>query len=210
MIARIPFYPSLGNHDGNETESRGDLSTLSTTFLSGRRAWTLLPDFVWRISGFFCSRQHRDLLAGSPVPIYLENGDQHKWLEKNLGESKVPWRFRTSTTSPFNAGPRHPAVAKELNHFLELFKKDGVKVVFSGHEHNFQFSAKNGETGDIGYVVSGAGGELRRGDVRGSMQSSQIEGWGGASSLSAGGDNRKETRITPKSFEKHDRRRSFG
>ena len=41
---------------------------------------------------------------------------------------------------------------------LPLFRRSGVRVMFSGHEHNFQHS----ETGDAHYFVSGAAGKLRR------------------------------------------------
>jgi hypothetical protein len=37
------------------------------------------------------------------------------------------------------------------------FENAGVRVVFSGHEHNFQHSEVNG----IAYIVSGAAGRLR-------------------------------------------------
>ena len=32
LIAKIPFYPSLGNHDGNETENRADLAAYLDNF----------------------------------------------------------------------------------------------------------------------------------------------------------------------------------
>ena len=53
-----------------------------------------------------------------------------------------PWKIPYFHHPPFNAGPRHPAAADEVPHFIESFKREGVKVVFSGHEHNFQFSRK--------------------------------------------------------------------
>ena len=98
---------------------------------------------------------------------------------------------------PFNAGPRHPAASNELSHFLDFFKRNGVKVSFSGHEHNFQFSKKNGQTGNIRYVLSGAGGELRTGDVRGSMDQAQIEGWASALHFLSVEIEGREMRITP-------------
>ena len=76
-----------------------------------------------------------------------------------------------------------------------------MKVVFTGHEHNFQFSFKNSATGDIRYIVSGAGGELRGGNVRGAMQSSQIEGWAAKLHFLMVEIEGKEMRISPRSFE---------
>ena len=118
---------------------------------------------------------------------------------KNLEESQVPWKIPYFHHPPFNAGPRHPAVAKELSHFIDLFNKHGVKVVFTGHEHNFQYSEKSPATGDIRYVVSGAGGELRSGNVRGAMERSNIEGWVAKLHYLMVEIEGKEMRITPKS-----------
>ena len=32
LLARMPFFPTLGNHDGNETEKRGDLAAILDNF----------------------------------------------------------------------------------------------------------------------------------------------------------------------------------
>ncbi len=58
-----------------------------------------------------------------------------------------------------------------------MFQQNGVKVVLNGHEHNFQFSEDDDATGHIRYVISGAGGELRPGNVMGNMAKAHIEGW---------------------------------
>jgi ABC-type cobalamin transport system ATPase subunit len=44
-----------------------------------------------------------------------------------------------------------------IDQLVPLFRRAGVAVVFSGHEHNFQLSRWDGIT----YLVSGAGGMLR-------------------------------------------------
>lgn len=200
LIARIPFRPSLGNHDGNETESRGDLPAyLDNFFFPGNTPGRYYRFSFGGLADFFALDSTTNSEEGPPQPAYLEDGDQHKWLDKNLSESQVPWKIPYFHHPPFNSGPRHPAAAKELKPFVDLFKNHGVKVVFSGHEHNFQFSHKNAETGDIRYVVSGAGGELRTGDVRGAMQSSQIEGWVAKLHYLLVEIEGKEMRITPKS-----------
>ena len=45
-----------------------------------------------------------------------------------------------------------------MERLLPLFDRAGVKVVFAGHEHNFQHSLADG----IHYFVTGAAGKLRR------------------------------------------------
>jgi tartrate-resistant acid phosphatase type 5 len=202
LIARIPFYPSLGNHDGNETEARADLPAyLDNFFFPGNTPGRYYRFSYGGLADFFALDSTTNSEEGPPQPAYLENSEQHQWLTKNMAESQVPWKIPYFHHPPFNAGPRHPAVAKELKHFIALFKKHGVRAVFNGHEHNFQFSQRNGQTGDIRYIVSGAGGELRTGDIRGAMQSSQIEGWAAKLHYLLVEIEGKEMRITPKSFE---------
>ena len=79
---------------------------------------------------------------------------------------------------------------------MDLFQKSGVKVVFTGHEHNFQFS-KAAETGGILYVISGSGGELRPGDVRRKMDQQHIAGWAAMREFLSVEIEGAEMRITP-------------
>lgn len=178
IMARVPFRPSLGNHDGNETESRDDLSTYLDNFFfpGGSPARYYRFNYGGHVD-FFALDSTTNSETGAPRPVYLPGSEQHRWLEQNLSQAQVPWKIPFFHHPPFSAGPRHPAANRELAHFLQLFQRHGVKVVFTGHEHNFQFSRKNGQTGDIRYIVSGAGGELRTGNVRRAMESAQIEGW---------------------------------
>jgi hypothetical protein len=44
-----------------------------------------------------------------------------------------------------------------MEKLLPLFKRGGARVVFSGHEHNFQHSRANG----VDYFVTGAAGKFR-------------------------------------------------
>ncbi len=198
LIGRIPFYPSLGNHDGNETESRGDLTAyLDNFFFPGHTASRYYRFSYGGLVDFFALDSTTNSESGPPRPAYRKDSEQHKWLQTNMAESRVPWKIPYFHHPPFNAGPRHPAVANDLPHFLEIFKREGVKVVFTGHEHNFQFSRKNGETENIRYIVSGAGGELRTGDVRDSMDRAQMEGWAPVLHFLSVEIEGKEMRITP-------------
>lgn len=199
LIRHIPFYPSLGNHDGNETESRADLPAyLDNFFFPAPHT----PSRYYRFSyggmaDFFALDTTTNSESGPPRPAYSKDGDQHTWFAKNLGDSQVPWKIPFLHHPFFNAGPRHPAVAQEFTHFLEVMKRRGVKVAFTGHEHNFQFSKKNGDTGNIRFIVSGAGGELRTGDVRSQMDRSQIEGWSPVLHFLSVEIEGREMRITP-------------
>lgn len=199
IISRIPFYPSLGNHDGNETESRGDLAQyLDNFFFPAPHT----PSRYYRFSfgglaDFFALDSSTNSEQGAPRPAYAPNGEQHKWMQTNIGQSRVPWKIPYLHHPPYNAGPRHPAAARELAHFIDVMKRNDVKVSFAGHEHNFQFSKKNSATGNIRFVLSGAGGELRTGDVSGGMDRAQIEGWAPVLHFLSVEIEGREMRITP-------------
>ena len=45
-----------------------------------------------------------------------------------------------------------------MDRLVPLFERSGVKVLFAGHEHNFQHSLVDG----IHYFITGAAGKLRR------------------------------------------------
>jgi hypothetical protein len=204
LIARIPFYPSLGNHDGNETESREDLTAYLDNFFFPTPDNKPARYYRFSFGGladFFALDTTTNTEKGPPSPTFEEGGDQHNWLKKNLAEARVPWKIPYMHHPPFNAGPNHPAAANDLEHFMKVFEQNGVKVVFSGHEHNFQFSEKNGRTGGIRYIVSGAGGELRRGDVRSVMKQAQIEGWAAQRHFTLVEIEGSEMRVTPISYE---------
>jgi hypothetical protein len=149
------------------------------------------------LADFFALDSTANSESGPPRLAYSKDGEQFAWLKTNLAQSHAPWKIPYMHHPPFNAGPRHPAVAQEMEHFLDAFKRNGVKVSFSGHEHNFQFSKKYAETGNIRYVLSGAGGELRAGDVRASMDAANIEGWAAERHFLSVEIDGREMRITP-------------
>lgn len=202
ILAQIPFHPSLGNHDGNETENRADLTTyLDNFFFPGAQAARYYRFSYGGLADFFALDSTTNTEKGPPAPAYLEGGDQYRWAVKNFEESKVPWKIPYFHNPPFNAGPRHPSASGDLGHFLKLFEKSGVKVAFSGHEHNFQFTKRNAATGGIRYIVSGAGGELRTGDIRPAMEGAQVEGWAAHLHFLSVEIEGKEMKVMPVSFE---------
>jgi hypothetical protein len=72
-----------------------------------------------------------------------------------------------------------------------------VKVVFTGHEHNYQFSELDESTGGVRYIISGAGGELRSGDVTAQMRRAHIAGWSATHHFLVVEIDGKSMRITP-------------
>ena len=198
LVREIPFFPSPGNHDGSDTENRGDLSAyLDNFFYPGNRPARWYTFQFADLAQFFSIDSTANAEAGRSKPVYLESGEQFSWLTKTMKQANVPWRIPYYHHPIFNAGPFHGASYKDLKHFLPLFQQSGVKVVFNGHEHNFQYSERSDNTFGIRFVISGAGGELRHGDVRGKMIKNRIEGWAPELHFLSVDIEGKEMRITP-------------
>jgi hypothetical protein len=198
VLQHVPFYATLGNHDGNETEARGDLMQyLDNFFFPSPQPARYYRFSFGGLADFFGLDSTTNAETGPTRPAFLENGEQTRWLRDNLKESKTPWKIPYFHHPPFNAGPRHPAAAADLKHWMKLFEQNGVKAVFTGHEHNYQHSAADRATGGIRYFVSGSGGELREGSVRGTMERAHIEGWAAVNQFLSVEIEGKEMRVTP-------------
>ena len=201
LIAEIPFYPTLGNHDGNDVEKRGDLSAyLDNFFFPGNKPARYYRFNYAGLADFFALDTTKNTLQGPRKEAFLKNGGQHHWLQSALGESKAPWKIPYFHTPPYTAGPLHAPALKKLAHFVELFKQSGVAVVFNGHEHNFQIS-DSGRTGGITYVISGSGGELRKGDIQQKLAKAGMKAFAAVRQFLVVEINGKRMEITPISEE---------
>jgi hypothetical protein len=178
VASSLPFYPSPGNHDGDESEKRGDLDVyLDNFFMPGgeRRRY-----YSFRFGGlaeFFSLDSTKNKATSTEPLIFAKGGEQHHWLEKALKESKAVWKIPFYHHPLFTAGPRHGASLERLSHWADLFAANGVRVTFAGHEHNFQFSERSDATRGIVHVVSGSGGALRGRDIGRNLRAAHIAGW---------------------------------
>lgn len=171
LLLHVPFYPTLGNHDADGSHSEGDLGAYLDNFFFPAGEPSRYYTFSFGgLADFFAldSTNATDLREGSR---------QFRWLQDSLTPSKALWKIAYFHHPPFNAGPGHGASLELLRPVVRLFAQSGVQVVFNGHEHNFQYTEKNKDTGNVVYVITGAGGELRKGDVSRHMEKSHIAGW---------------------------------
>ena len=177
VLRQVPFLPTLGNHDGNGSENRADLATYLDNFFFPQNRPARWYTFTYAgLAQFFALDSTINSAIGPTTPAYAPQGAQSVWLRDAMGASQAPWKIPYFHNPVYNAGPRHGNAYDELKHWVELFERSGVKVVFAGHEHNFQFTNAR-DTGGITYVISGSGGELRPGDVRRKMAAQHIAGW---------------------------------
>jgi predicted phosphodiesterase len=79
---------------------------------------------------------------------------QTAWLEQQLAESTSTWKIAVFHHPPYTCGG-HSGHRTVERRWVPLFESNGVQVVLSGHDHNYQrFARRNGVT----YVVHGGGG----------------------------------------------------
>jgi 3',5'-cyclic AMP phosphodiesterase CpdA len=88
---------------------------------------------------------------------------QRDWVEATLRDAKEDWKICYFHHPLYSHAARHGS-SVDLRVVLEpLFVKYGVNVVFSGHDHVYErVKPQKG----IYYFVSGAAGQLRKGDMR--------------------------------------------
>ncbi len=178
LLASIPFFPALGNHDGNETERHRDLAAILDNFPFPQNKPARYYTFTYGgLAQFFALDSTSNTTSGPMRPNYLEDSAQFHWMQSEFAKPHPLWVIPYFHHPMFSAGPDHPPSLQQLRHWFALFTSSGVKVVFSGHEHNFQASEVSPATGGIRFFISGAGGELRRGNVQKNMPNAHIQAW---------------------------------
>jgi hypothetical protein len=198
ILGSLPVLPVLGNHDGNESEKRADLSVyLDNFFFPGGTPARWYAFSYAGLADFFALDSTTNTESGPPRPAYLEEGEQFAWLKQQMAASRAPWKIPFLHHPVFNAGPRHVAFEPKLAHFVEQFARHGVKAVFQGHEHNLQFSAVNERSRGIRFIITGAGGELRPGRVTEKLPAANIEGWAAQRHFLLVEIEARQMRITP-------------
>jgi tartrate-resistant acid phosphatase type 5 len=171
LLNRVPVYPSIGNHDASESEEHDDRSQMLDNFyvaerLAGEEAAgraSLGPGLCYRFRygadvEFVCIDTSRE--PEFPKIRLFDHPKHRAFIDAALAppaEGTPRWRIPFCHHPPFCAGPRHGNTSG-TEWLVRAFERAGVKVVFSGHEHNFQHSRVNG----IDYLVTGAAGKIRR------------------------------------------------
>ena len=141
LDAGVKFYAALGNHD-NQTNR-----FYKPWNMNGERYYS------------FAKKNAKFFVLDSD---YLDP-KQLQWIEKELKNSRDDWKIAYFHHPLYSSGGRHGSEV-DLRVILEpLFIKYGVNVVYSGHDHVYErLKPQKG----VYYFVSGAGGQLRPGDLR--------------------------------------------
>jgi predicted phosphodiesterase len=168
VIARVPVFPAIGNHDTTDSEGSDDRAQMEDNFHVSERFAEQWQDRASLGPGLFYRFRYGsglqlicvDTSEDSNDPDYhrfFQAPDHKQWLEEALAEAHPTWRIPFSHHPVYCAGPSHHTDAEMLEALLPLYECGGVRLVLAGHEHNFQVSEVDGRT----FVVSGAAGQLR-------------------------------------------------
>ena len=169
VLNRVPFFPTVGNHDAGDSESSDDRDQLADNLFLEHRfrsevetgSASLDPGLFYRFQvgsnlEFICI--DTSIASGMDVEHYFDDPAHDRWVRETLEGEGGRWRIPFSHHPPFCAGPEHGNTTGMVERLVPVFEEAGVRLVLSGHEHNFQYAVVNG----IHYVVSGAAGKLRR------------------------------------------------
>jgi HEAT repeat protein len=144
MMAAIPFFPSLGNHERNADHYYNFFS------LPGKERWYA---FTFGNALFIALDSNGE---------FQPDSEQTRFLEQQLSESKATWKFVYFHHPPYSSG-NHGSSLNIRQAWSPIFEKYRVDIVFQGHDHLYErtypvFDGKRDDERGVTYIVSGGGG----------------------------------------------------
>ena len=162
LMATVPFYPVIGNHDADMAKLPETPDAFGAFYFfhgplngPGLGPWNTPLGKDPKVAAKF------RVDAGASFPALCEYsfdyGPAHfvmldtnsyntasfmqlaPWVEKDLKESKQRWKFVCMHAPAFHTSPQH--YTEQKMRLLEpIFEANGVDIVFAGHVHNYQRS----------------------------------------------------------------------
>jgi acid phosphatase type 7 len=161
LLASIPVYPVIGNHDA-DVQKFPDYPDAYSAFYwfsvpkngPGLGPWSV-PLKDEKLTAAFKSTAGAEFPAMSnysfdygPAHFLIIDANTYAmkeitklapWVEQDLSGSKQPWKFVCFHHPAFHTSKEHYS-AQSMRLLEPVFEKYGVDVVFAGHVHNYQRS----------------------------------------------------------------------
>ncbi|NIM18850.1 MAG: hypothetical protein GTO42_02345 [Candidatus Latescibacteria bacterium] len=179
LLEEVPYLPTAGNHDRTNDEIYG-LPNYRAIFDYPRFYVVDFPDAALFVtdSNFILDQEQevdddtQDALFEKWFVSDVTSGEP-AWLERELRARKnvfkiVAFHHSILSFGEHNSDWTNPSCGRNLGEkrkrLIELFQREGVQLVFSGHDHFYQHIVigsagdKSGENEVIHLVVSSGGG----------------------------------------------------
>ena len=143
---RVKFYAVLGNHDVEE----------------GRKDQLSYPLFNMGGSNYYSISRGNGLVDFFMLDSTDCDSGQVNWLENSLRDSRARWKIAALHHPIYSSGKKHGSDISVRKTLEPLFTRYHVQVVFAGHDHVYE---RTKPQQGIQYFITGAGGQIRRGDI---------------------------------------------
>ena len=163
MMAQIPFFASLGNHEYYTQQGAPSLAAraMASNGVSAADAGRYYS-FDWGNVHFVALDSNQPL-----VNAIAGTGQMLTWLDNDLRQTRKFWRVVFFHHPGYATGHHQdePPAGQVRQYIVPILEKYGVQLVFNGHEHTYQrtYELLGGQSvdpnsGGIVYVTSGGGG----------------------------------------------------
>ncbi len=140
LLASTPLFPALGTHEANSPLYYQYFDPPDGGGGHGEQWYA----FDYGDARFIVLDTDATYVPGSP---------QYDWLTAELQSASSEWLFAVHHHPAYSSGA-HGGEAEVQAHLVPLYETYGVDAVFTGHDHTYERSSKDG----ICYVVTGGGG----------------------------------------------------
>lgn len=183
LLNRVPVFPAVGNHDDGENEHSVDRLQIYDNLYLRTQARELhnLEDAEFNRGLFYRFRYGAQIefvcldTSKQGHTRCFELAANQAFLERAFATtSQRRWRIPFSHHPARCAGPQHEGLASLRELYNHHGAAAGVRVTFSGHEHNFQYA----RDGKLAHFLTGGGGKYRTSEPHRHADAG-TQAWGG-------------------------------